>query len=140
MRATLRIALGAPVLAAVAAVTVASQSAWAAPVNAPNGSTGTASCSNGKTYTFIVNGTPENAQGTAWSPAFLTDTAGGRALFHPVSLSLTFSGPGLPAPMTFSASKPTAPGPISCQVTGHPNGFPQGTFTGTVTGTITELG
>ncbi len=142
MHARLRTAIGVPVLTVIAATTVAMQpmSASAAPVNAPNGSTGTATCNDGHSYAFVVNGTPDNAQGTSWGPAFLTDTAHGtRALFHPESLSLTFTAPGVPS-QSFGASKPKAPGPVSCNVTGHPNSFPAATFTGTVTGTITVLG
>ncbi len=139
MRSKKLIALGVPVFAVVALTSVASQAAWAAPVNAPNGSTGTAICSDGNTYAFVVNGTPDNARGTAWSPAFVSTTDGTRALFHPESLSLTFTAPGVPS-QSFSASKPKAPGPVSCNVTGHPNSFPAATFTGTVTGTITVLG
>jgi hypothetical protein len=122
--------------AASAAVLLQAAPASAAPNNAPHRLVGTADCGADGTFTFVVNS--GNANGTAWSPAFVTRSDGARGVFHPVSLDLIITTPF--GTDTEVVSKPSAPGPVSCFITASPVDFPGATLTGTVTGTITWLG
>ena len=134
MHRTLRVAV-LTVGSAVLALGPAS-AAFSAPNNAPTRLVGTADCGSDGTFDFVVNS--GNAQGTTWGPAFVTRSDGQRGLFVPVSFDLTFTSPfGTDA---FAASKATAPGPVSCSITGSPVAFPEATLTGTVTGTIVWTG
>jgi hypothetical protein len=135
MRAILRTSLVTAVAAVAAAILLPAALAGAAPTNAPNRLVGTADCGSDGTFTFVVNS--GNAQGTTWNPAFVTRTDGARGIFHPASFDLTFTSPF--GTDTESASKPTAPGPVTCSITGTPVAFPEASLTGTVTGTITWL-
>jgi hypothetical protein len=135
MRATMKKTLITTV-AAAAVILLPATSAYAAPTNAPNGLVGTADCGSDGTFSFVANS--GNAQGTTWSPAFVTRSDGARGIFHPVSFDLVFTSPF--GSGTEVASKRTAPGPVSCSINGTPVGFPEATITGTVTGTITWLG
>ena len=135
MRRILRTTLVTAV-AAVAAVLLPAVSAGAAPTNAPNRLEGTADCGSDGTFSFVVNS--GNAQGTTWNPAFVTRSDGARGIFHPASFDLTFTSPF--GTDTQVASKPTAPGPVTCSITGSPVSFTEASLTGTVTGTITCLG
>ena len=134
-----KLAVAAPFVGAltVAASVGAALPVAAAPSSAPNLSTGTATCGSAGSFTFVVNG--NNGKGQSWSGAFLTAADGSRAIFHPRSLDLTFTGPGVPS-VTVDVTKKAGRGPVSCAIVGHPAGFPAATFTGTVTGTITTLG
>ncbi len=136
MRATVKTTLITAVAAAAAVILLPAASASAAPTNAPNRLVGTADCGSDGTFSFVVNS--GNAQGTTWNPAFVTRSDGVRGLFHPASVDLTFTSPF--GTFTSVASKRTAPGPVSCTITGSPVGFPEATLTGTVTGTTTWLG
>jgi hypothetical protein len=134
MRRTLRVAVvtvGCAVL-----VLAPASAAFSAPSNAPNRLIGTADCGPGGTFDFVVNS--GNAQGTTWNPAFVTRSDGQQGLFRPASLDLTFTTPF--GSFTSVASKATAPGPVSCTITGSPVAFPEATLTGTVTGTIVWTG
>jgi hypothetical protein len=122
--------------AATAMMLLHAASASAAPNNAPNRVVGTADCGADGMFTFVVNS--GNSHATTWSPAFVTRSDGARAVFHPLSLDLTFTSPF--GTDTEVASKPQAPGPVSCSITGSPVNFPQATLSGTVTGTLTWLG
>ena len=136
MRTIVRTTLVTTVAAAAAAVLLPAASAAAAPTNAPNRLVGTADCGSDGTFSFVVNS--GNAQGTTWNPAFVTRSDGARGIFHPASLDLVFTSPF--GSETLVASKRTAPGPVTCSITGSPVAFPEATLTGTVTGTITWLG
>jgi hypothetical protein len=136
MRATVNRTLVATVAAVAAAILLPAASASAAPTNAPSRLVGTADCGPEGTFSFVVNS--GNAQGTTWGPAFATRTDGARAIFHPASFDLTFTSPF--GSDTEVASKPTAPGPVTCSITATPVAFPEASLTGTVTGTITWLG
>jgi hypothetical protein len=122
--------------AATAAVLLQAAPVSAAPNHAPNRLVGTADCGADGTFTFVVN--TGNSQATTWNPAFVTRSDGARAIFHPLSLDITFTTPF--GTETEVASKPQAPGPVSCSITGSPVNFPQATLSGTVTGTLTWLG
>jgi hypothetical protein len=128
--------LVATLAAATAAVLLQAAPASAAPNHAPNRVVGTADCGADGTFTFVVN--TGNSQATTWSPAFVTRSDGARAIFHPLSFDLTFTSPF--GTETEVASKPQAPGPVSCSITGSPVSFPEATVSGTVTGTLTWLG
>ena len=134
MRRTLRVIV-ATVGSAVLLLAPAS-AAFSAPSNAPNRLVGTADCGPDGTFDFVVNS--GNAMGTTWNPAFVTRSDGQQGLFLPASLDLTFTTPF--GTFTSVASKPTAPGPVSCTITGTPVAFPEATLTGTVTGTIVWTG
>jgi hypothetical protein len=136
MRTTVKTTLVTAVAAAAAMVLLPATSASAAPTNAPNRLVGTADCGSDGTFSFVVNS--GNAQGTTWNPAFVTRSDGARGIFHPASVDLTFTSPF--GSETQVASKPTAPGPVTCSISGTPVAFPEATLTGTVTGTITWLG
>jgi hypothetical protein len=136
MLATMKTTLVTTVAAATAVFLLAATPASAAPTNAPNRLVGTADCGSDGTFSFVVNS--GNAQGTTWNPAFVTRSDGARGIFHPASLDLTFTSPF--GSDTLVASKPTAPGPVTCSISGSPVAFPEATLTGTVTGTITWLG
>jgi hypothetical protein len=133
MRRTLRVIV-ATVGSAVLLLAPAS-AAFSAPSNAPNRLVGTADCGPDGTFDFVVNS--GNAMGTTWNPAFVTSD-GQQGLFLPASVDLTFTTPF--GTFTSVASKPTAPGPVSCTITGSPVAFPEATLTGTVTGTIVWTG
>lgn len=134
MRAIIRTAL--LTAGVVAAVLSSAVPATAAPANAPDRLVGVADCGTDGMFSFVVNS--GNAHGTTWNPAFGTSSTGARAVFHPASVELTLTSPfGSDAEI---ASKPGAPGPVSCAITGSPAGFPQATLSGTVTGSITWLG
>jgi hypothetical protein len=135
MRTILRTTLVTAV-AAVAAAILLPAASGAAPTNAPNRLEGTADCGSDGTFSFVVNS--GNAQGTTWNPAFVTRSDGARGIFHPASFDLTFTSPF--GTDTEVASKPTAPGPVVCSITGSPVSFPEASLAGTVTGTITWLG
>jgi hypothetical protein len=136
MRTTVKTTLVTALAAAAAMVLLPATSASAAPTNAPNRLVGTADCGSDGTFSFVVNS--GNAQGTTWNPAFVTRSDGARGIFHPASVDLTFTSPF--GSETQVASKPTAPGPVTCSISGTPVAFPEATLTGTVTGTITWLG
>ena len=136
MRTIVRTTLVATVAAVAAAVLLPAVSAAGAPTNAPSRLEGTADCGSDGTFSFVVNS--GNAQGTTWNPAFVTRTDGASGIFHPASVDLTFTSPF--GTFTQVASKPTAPGPVTCSITGTPANFPEASLTGTVTGTITWLG
>jgi hypothetical protein len=136
MRTTVKTTLITALAAAAAMVLLPATSASAAPTNAPNRLVGTADCGSDGTFSFVVNS--GNAQGTTWNPAFVTRSDGARGIFHPASVDLTFTSPF--GSETQVASKPTAPGPVTCSISGTPVAFPEATLTGTVTGTITWLG
>jgi hypothetical protein len=136
MRTTVKTTLVTALAAAAAMVLLPATSASAAPTNAPNRLVGTADCGSDGTFSFVVNS--GNAQGTTWNPAFVTRSDGARGIFHPASVNLTFTSPF--GSETQVASKPTAPGPVTCSISGTPVAFPEATLTGTVTGTITWLG
>jgi hypothetical protein len=110
--------------------------AFADPLNAPNRLVGTADCGPDGTFDFIVNS--GNTEATTWGPAFITGSDGQRGLFLPASFDLTFTSPF--GTFTSVDSKRTAPGPVSCTITGNPVGFPEATLTGMVTGTIVATG
>ena len=110
--------------------------AFAAPNNAPNRLVGTADCGPDGTFDFVVNS--GNAMGTTLNPAFVTGSDGQQGLFLPASVDLTFTSPF--GTFTSVDAKQTAPGPVSCTITGSPVGFPEATLTGTVTGTIVWTG
>ena len=134
MRRTHRVAV--VVVGSAALVLAPVSAAFSAPNNAPNRLVGTADCGPDGTFDFVVNS--GNAQGTTWNPAFLTRSDGQQGLFHPASLDLTFTSPF--GTFTSVDAKQTAPGPVSCTITGSPVGFPEATLTGTVTGTIVWTG
>ncbi|MDX6230913.1 MAG: hypothetical protein QOI76_4303 [Frankiales bacterium] len=134
MRRTLRVAV-VTVGSAVLVLSPAS-AAFAAPSHAPNRLVGTADCGADGTFDFVVNSGKTEA--TTWNPAFVTGSDGQQGLFLPVSFDLTFTTPF--GTFTSTASKPTAPGPVSCTITGSPVSFPEATLTGTVTGTIVWTG
>ena len=136
MRTTVKTTLVTAVAAAAAVILLPAASASAAPTNAPNRLVGTADCGSDGTFRFVVNS--GNAQGTTWNPAFVTRSDGARGIFHPASVDLTVTSPF--GSETQVASKPTAPGPVTCSISGTPVAFPEATLTGTVTGTITWLG
>jgi len=110
--------------------------AFAAPTNAPSRLVGTADCGPDGTFDFVVNS--GNTEATTWGPAFAISSDGQRALFIPVSFDLTFTSPF--GTFTNVGSKATAPGPVSCTISGSPVNFPEATLTGTVTGTIVRTG
>lgn len=134
-----KVAIVAPLLGVLtgSASVLAAAPAVAAPSNAPNLSTGTAKCGSAGMFTFVANG--NNGNGTSWSGAFLTAADGSRAIFHPQSFHLTFTDPSGEVFLN-DTTKHAGPGPVSCDIVGHPVGFPQASFSGTVTGTITTLG
>jgi hypothetical protein len=136
MRTTVKTTLVTAVAAAAAMILLPATSSSAAPTTAPNRLVGTADCGSDGTFSFVVNS--GNAQGTTWNPAFVTRSDGARGIFHPASVDLTFTSPS--GSDTQVASKPTAPGPVTCSISGTPVAFPEATLTGTVTGTITWLG
>jgi hypothetical protein len=136
MRVNVRTTVACTIATAAAVILLPTASASAAPTNAPNRLVGSADCGTDGTYSFVVNS--GNAQGTTWNPAFATRSDGARGIFHPASYDLTFTTPF--GSITEVASKPTAPGPVTCSISGSPAGFPEATLTGTVTGTITWLG
>jgi opacity protein-like surface antigen len=136
MPARVKAALVSTIAAAMAAVLLPAASAAAAPINPPSRLIGTADCGPDGSFSFVVNS--GNAQGTTWSPAFVTRSDGARGLFHPASFDLTFTSPF--GSDTEVASKPTAPGPVSCSISGTPVAFPDASLTGTVTGAITWHG
>jgi hypothetical protein len=136
MRAPLTRAIGVTVAGLAGSALMAVPSS-AAPANAPNLTVGTGSCSNGVTYSFVAQG--NNGQGGSWSPAFLTARDGSHALFVPASFDFVFTAPD---GSTFPEQtvKKSGPGPMSCDIVGHPVSFPDATLTGTVTGTIVAVG
>jgi hypothetical protein len=136
MHATVKTTLAATAAVAGAMLLLPAASASAAPTNAPSRLVGTADCGPDGTFDLVVNS--GNANATTWGPGFLTAGDGSHALFHPASFDLTFTSPF--GTDTQVASKSTAPGPVSCSITGSPVAFPQASLTGTVTGTITWLG
>jgi len=109
---------------------------FAAPSNAPSRLVGTANCGPDGTFDFVVNS--GNAQANTWGAAFVTRSDGQQGLFLPVSFDLTFTSPF--GTFTSVASKATAPGPVSCTISGSPVNFPEATLTGTATGTIVWTG
>ncbi len=134
MRRTLRVAVvtvGSAVL-----VLAPASAAFSAPSNAPNRLVGTADCGPDGTFDFVVN--TGESEATTWSPAFLISSDGQQGLFLPASFDLTFTSPF--GTFTSVASKRTAPGPVSCTITGTLVGFPEATLTGTATGTIVLTG
>jgi len=124
--------LATATVGATAAVSLAP--ALADPSNAHQVTTGTADCGSAGMFTFVVTG--NSGQGTAWNGAFVTSSTGKRAIFHPRSFDLMFTSPQ--GDFTEKASKSTAPGPVSCTISGTP--FPGATLTGTVTGSLTWRG
>jgi hypothetical protein len=136
MRATVKTTLATTVAVAGAVLLLPAASASAAPTNAPNVLVGTADCGSDGTFSFVVNS--GNSSAPTWGPAFLTGSDGALGLFRPASFDLTFTSPF--GTDTLVASKSTAPGPVTCSITGSPVAFPEATLTGTVTGTITLLG
>ena len=134
MRRTLRVIV-ATVGSAVLLLAPAS-AAFSAPTNAPNRLVGTADCGPDGTFDFVANS--GNTEATTWNPAFVTRSDGQQGLFLPASFDLTFTSPF--GTFTSVASKRTAPGPVSCTITGSPVAFPEATLTGTVTGTIVATG
>ena len=135
MRRTLSVVV-VTVWSAVLLILAPSSAAFAAPTNAPNRLVGTADCGPDGTFDFVVNS--GNSEATTWGPAFLTRSDGQQGLFHPVSFDLTFTSPFGTFPNV--ASKATAPGPVSCTISGSPVNFPEATLTGNVTGTIVWTG
>jgi hypothetical protein len=134
MRRTLRVAVvtvGCAVL-----VLAPASAAFSAPNNAPNRLVGTADCGTDGTFDFVVNS--GNTEATTWGPAFVTRSDGQQGLLRPASFDLTFTTPF--GTFTSVASKATAPGPVTCTITGSPVAFPEATLTGTVTGTIVWTG
>jgi hypothetical protein len=119
-----------------ALVLAPASAAFSAPNNAPNRLVGTADCGPDGTFDFVANS--GNTEATTWNPAFVTRSDGQQGLFLPASFDLTFTSPF--GTFTSVASKRTAPGPVSCTITGSPVGFPEATLTGTVTGTIVGTG
>lgn len=107
--------------------------ALADPVGARNVTTGTAGCGTAGTFAFVVTG--NSGKGTAWNPAFAT-SVNGRALFHPTTLDLTFTGPD--GTFVDHEAKATGPGPVTCTISAAP--APGFTLSGTVTGWLTPRG
>ena len=132
MHTSLRIALVS--VAAAMLATLPATTALAAPTNAPNALNGTADCGADGTFTFVVN--TGKSEATVWNPAFVTRSDGATALFIPSSLDLTFSFPG--GSDTSTVAKPSAPGPVSCEISATP--FPGASLTGTATGRLVWTG
>ena len=134
MRRTVRVAV--VTVGSAALVLAPASAAFSAPSNAPNRLVGTADCGPDGMFDFVVNS--GNSEATTWSPAFVTGSDGQQGLFVPASFDLTFTTPF--GTVTSTASKATAPGPVSCTITGSLVGFPGATLAGTVTGTIVWTG
>ncbi len=132
MHESLRVALVG--VAAAMMATLTATTAVAAPTNSPNGLSGTADCGSDGTFTFVVN--TGRSEATTWSPAFVTRSDSATALFIPSSLDLTFSFPD--GSDTSTVAKPSAPGPVSCEISAAP--FPGASLTGTVTGRLVWTG
>jgi hypothetical protein len=132
MRTFTRIALlglTVPMLAALP-----STAAFAAPTNAPYSFPGTADCGPDGTFDFVVN--TGQSEANTWNPAFASTSDGRTALFIPASLDATFTTPF--GTETFTVSKHTAPGPVSCEISATP--FPGASLTGTATGRLVWTG
>ena len=136
MRSTI-VKLAGLAAAGVAGTALAAGPSYAAPSSAPNLTTGTATCTDGMSYTFVAQG--DNGQGQNWSVAFLTGSDGSQALFRPASLDLTFTAPDGTS-FHEQVMKHSGTGPVSCDITGSPVAVPTATLTGTVTGTIVPTG
>ena len=132
MRTFTRIALlglTVPMLAALPTPT-----AVAAPTNAPYSFPGTADCGPDGTFDFVLN--TGQSEADTWSPAFVSTSDGRTALFIPASVDGTFTTPF--GTETFTVSKHTAPGPVSCEISATP--FPGASLTGTATGKLVWTG
>jgi hypothetical protein len=136
MRVTVKTTLASTIATAAAVVLLPVAPASAAPSNAPRRLVGSADCGSDGTFGVVVNS--GNVQGVTWNPAFATRSDGARGIFHPATYDLTFTAPF--GSNTDVASKPSAPGPVTCSISASPAGFPEATLTGALTGTITWLG
>lgn len=96
----------AAIVAASATCLLLATGAMADPSGSKNSLTGTASCSNGLSYQFVVNSANGQGSGTQdnntaeWSPAHFI---GSTAVFHPAVFDLTFTfTPAGGAPQSFT--------------------------------------
>lgn len=112
-------------LTAIAAVslglcTAGATTAQAAPINAPTHGSGSFTCSDGSSGTFINNG----GQGAShdpkqqWIPGFVTFADGSTAVFVPTSIVVTVAGT-----VVFAENKGNTSGPLTCTIP-----IPGGTF------------
>jgi hypothetical protein len=90
---------------------VAVTGAGAAPGNAPTHGSGTFSCSDGSSGTFVNNDGNSHDQKQPWIPGFVTFADGSTGVFITDSLVITVNGT-----VVLSQSKGNAPGPITCDV------------------------
>ena len=87
--------------------------ATADPSRAPNLIFGQASCGEAGLFTFIA--TQSNSESITWSPAFFTRVEdGATGLFIPASFDVVVTTDPDGTNFSFSATKGTAPGPVSC--------------------------
>jgi hypothetical protein len=97
-------------------------------------------CDNGHTYDFVVNSGGGQGHGQAWDPAFaLSQPDGGRFLFIPTMLNLTFQGPEGPPFSSGPVTKGNQQGSVTCTVEGQAINGPF-SFSGTVMGNIVARG
>jgi len=119
--------------------------ALAAPTHAKNAFSGTAKCSNGQSYTFVVNNANGQGQGAQnnnqnqgeWAPAHLSSGQ----VFHPTAfdVTFTFTDPnGQSQSFTNTDVRPNKSGDVTCDISGSQRDAQGDTFalSGSVTGFI----
>jgi hypothetical protein len=109
--------------------------ASAAPSNAPTSLSGTFICPGGVTGTFVTNSGNTHAAQT-WNVAHLTFENGGKGIFVPTTLSLTFTSPE--GTFTSTSTKGNAPSSVTCTISASPG--PGYSLSGQVTGNIVTNG
>lgn len=132
----------AAAVAVLAATLILSTAALADPIHAKNSFSGTASCTNGVFGRFVVNSS--NGQGSGaqnnntaeWTPAHII---GSNLVFHPAVFNLTFTftpAHGTAQSFTNTDSRPHAPAPVTCTISGSQTDQAGNTFSlsGTVKG------
>jgi hypothetical protein len=129
--------MAAAVTAVMVGLGIGAAPAGADPSNAPSAFVGTADCGPDGTFSFVVNSGGGNGQGTAFGPAFVSSD-GGRALFIPTELDLTFTSPLGSFP--FDATKDNTVGTVTCDVSGHAASGAPLSFDGTVVGNLVTRG
>lgn len=114
--------------AAVAVVSMAASTAWAAPTGSKNSLSFPARCTNGTTVSdlqFVVNNANGQGQGTQNNPRGQANFApahvlGTHQVFHPTAFDLTFSFSPAGSGQTFSfldtATRPNGPRPVTCTI------------------------
>jgi hypothetical protein len=134
----------AAIVGGLIACLLVTASALADPTGSKNSFQGMASCTNGQSYTFVVNsangqGAGAQQQNTAeWTPAHFLDST---QVFHPSAFDLTFTftpAGGSAQSFTNTDSRPNGKVAVTCTISGSQSDQQGDTFSlsGTVAGWI----